>query len=174
MIFYFIDKLIKLENREDIWNNPMDINNEIQNQLNQMIEDESLRRDAAKVIEIKMKIFKVDIFYLELVIHNLRNVYTSLNQYASSLNNKPFQSKRDPSVDKSLYKISFLIIYEILQGKFGDDENNSILIFLPGINEINEMENTIISCLEKFNPGILEDIRICPLHSGISEYFKEN
>lgn len=137
--------------------------------LSVKIEEQSRRQDAAKVVEIKMKIFEVHLFYLETIEKKLFSDYSNIPQFRSILTGAPANSKSNPSIDKNLYGIAFLIILQVLEGYLGEDENNSILIFLPGINEILECERNIRTNLENYSPELLQSIKIYQLHSAISE-----
>jgi len=141
--------------------------------LSGKIDEESRRQDAAKVVEIKMKIYDVKSFYLETIEKKLFDDYSDIDLFKPILRGAPANSKSNPSIDKNLYGIAFLIILQILEGYLGEDKNNSILIFLPGINEILECERNIKTYLEKHNPEFLQLIKIYQLHSAISEYFLE-
>jgi len=148
----------------------MDRDKDFQQKMMCMIDEEASRPDAAKVVEIKMKIFEVRIFYMEFIEHKLKGDYGIIPEFQSFLNYIPGNLKSNPLIDKSLYGIAFLIILQVIEGFLGDDENNSILVFLPGINEIQELEKTIRNNLEQYKPELLSNIKICPLHSAISEY----
>ena len=57
-----------------------------------------------------------------------------------------------------------------MKGEIGNQaDNNSILIFLPGVNEIQTLENLIMENLEKYDPELMQTVKICKLHSNISE-----
>ncbi len=137
--------------------------------LIKIIDEQANKPDAAKVVEIKMKIFDVQIFYMEFIEQKLKNDYGNISQFQSYLGYIPGSLLSNPLIDRSLYGVAFLIILQIIEGYLGSDENNSILVFLPGINEIQELEKTIRKGLADYNPELLSAIKICPLHSAISE-----
>jgi HrpA-like RNA helicase len=147
----------------------MEIDKVFQAKLNQLINQQASLPDAAKVVEIKIKIFEVQVFYMELIEKKLKTDYCNISQFQNFINYIPSNIKSNPQIDKSLYGDAFLIILQILEGHLGEDENNSILVFLPGINEIQELEKTIRYNLEAYNPKLLSLIKICQLHSAISE-----
>lgn len=166
---YYSDKKENFITSTDIWNNPMrrdlDFLDQVANIRKQQVE---ISNDSAKIIEIKMKIFQITCYYLDLILLNLKNKYGS-NRLFPFLNYQFNFQRNDAKIERDLYKITFLIILSIMNKDLGKDENNSILIFLPGINEIQELEKTIISCFEEYDNSLLNQIIIFQLHSGISE-----
>lgn len=91
----------------------------------------------------------------------------------------------NPRLDKTLIELSFLLIIAIVEEEVcKNDSHSSVLIFLPGIMEIMEFEQNFkimffyyletlaqtmgknvdeLKSLDRYN------LKICQLHSGISE-----
>ena len=126
--------------------------------------------DAAKIIKIIKPNFIVQFFYLNEIIENLNKTSLKLSQeYKNNLMIKKIEFKptfdiNSPEVSKHIYEICNYLIELIHTLKVFGTQNDSILIFLPGIAEITALKNYIIQNFSRIN-----EIKFIILHSNVDE-----
>lgn len=122
-----------------------------------------LIKDKAPVIEIKDQVYPVKTFYLDKIIQNLDK-----DLKTDEMKNIRFNfEKKTPKIENDVYNLCAELIYSISEYKLIDDRNNenSVLIFLPGVGEIHALNEVILS-KKKIKK---ERITVMHLHSNVSE-----
>jgi hypothetical protein len=163
-------------------------NDEFKNKIK--IYNDCISTTPAKIVEIQTKIYEVYEFYIDMIILQLRNFYRKNNIHLDNkigfiLSGIYRQNKLNAKLEKNLVELSFLLIIAIIEGEvLSSDKNSSILVFLPGIYEIIDFEINFkimlkhyLTILSKNNNLNIEELKkqqkynlkICQLHSGISE-----
>jgi hypothetical protein len=163
-------------------------NDEFKNKIK--VYNDTIASTPAKIVEIQTKIYDVYEFYIDIILHQLRNFYKKNNIYLDNkigfiLSGIFRQSKLNAKLEKNLVELAFLLIIAIMEGEvLSSDKNSSILVFLPGVYEIIDFEINFKIMLQHYltilsknsNQNIEElkmqqkfNLKICQLHSGISE-----
>ena len=123
-----------------------------------------LDEDAAEVVSIEDKIFNIKYYYFEDIVKNCKNVKKG------DSNSNLFLDIKTPKIDPIFYEYASEIIRHIIIGNFRSDDvprNGSVLVFLPGFAEIQNLHEVLNNNLEEYITS--KQIGIFQLHSNLTE-----
>ena len=114
------------------------------------------------VLEVKEKIHKIKEYYIEDIEENLKDYHI----YMKNFN----ENKGEPYFNEDLFEYVKYIIIEIYKKS---NEEESILIFIPGLYEIKSLENYLNKQFEESHLNIKNNTEILILHSELKELQKK-
>ena len=124
--------------------------------------------DAAEIVSVMDKIYNIKYYYLDEIVKNCTGVKRQEETYSSH-----FLDIKNPRIDPIVYEYASEIVRHILKGNFRADDAPkyaSVLIFLPGFAEIQNMNEVLNINLENYIQE--RKIGIYQLHSNLTEYIK--
>ena len=114
------------------------------------------------VLEVKEKIHKIKEYYIEDIEENLKDYHIHMKNFN--------ENKGEPYFNEDLFEYVKYIIIEIYKKS---NEEESILIFIPGLYEIKSLENYLNKQFEGALLNLKNNTEILILHSELKELQKK-
>lgn len=132
--------------------------------------------DPAELVEINARPFKVQEFYIDFIIKNIRADADKLKltQQDKELMYEAieFSHSNRPAIKEGVMRVASIVICQLIEKEntFKDDlndEKKGILIFLPGYHEIFQFVDYIKDFYSE--SWLTANLEIIPLHSSLSQ-----